>query len=362
MEIMLSRSAIRAPGNTALLALLLAATAGAQEDPREGGLPDGQVERVLAAMGTTAHVRVEAPTRAAAVAASEAAVRALEATEGRLSTWGETSELARLNRAPVGVPFELSAALRAELSLALEVSRASGGAFDPTVGALVRAWNLRGGGRVPTEPELTAARASTGRDLLHLDALGATRTAEGLLLEEGGFGKGAGLDAARVALRDAGALRAEIDLGGQLLLFDAAREPRAFETLLAHPRARERPIATLRLAPGSLATSGNSERAVVVDGVRLGHLLDPVTGHFADDFGSITVFTAGALRADALSTALYVKGPERALAWASEHDEVEVLVALAPAGAPKGVRLIASAGWRDRIDVLRGDVQLEFVP
>ncbi|MCP3915574.1 MAG: FAD:protein FMN transferase [bacterium] len=351
-----SRPASRA---TALLALLLASATGAQDTL--GAAPE-RVERVLASMGTTAHVRVDATTRGAAVAASEAAVRALESAERRLSTWSDTSELARLNTTPVGARFELSPTLRAELSLALEISRSTGGAFDPTVGALVRAWNLRGGGRVPAAGELTQARENTGLALLQLDARTATRAAAGLSVEEGGFGKGAGLDAAFAALRDTGALRAEIDLGGQLLLFDAADQPRPFETFLAHPRTRDLPIASLRLAPGSLATSGNSERGVVVDGVRLGHLLDPATGRFAEDFGSTTVFTMGALRADALSTALYVMGPERALAWASEHDGVEVLVALAPVGATEGVRLLASAGWRERIDVLRADVHLEFVP
>jgi thiamine biosynthesis lipoprotein len=105
-------------------------------------------------MGTHLGIEVTAPTRAAALAASEAAVRAIEAVEVRLSTWTDASELARLNAAPVGQPVALSPELAADLALAREVWRDTDGAFDPGVGALVRAFGLRDGGREPAAGEL----------------------------------------------------------------------------------------------------------------------------------------------------------------------------------------------------------------
>ena len=104
------------------------------------------VERRVMLMGTSLEIAVEAADRAAGLAASERAVAALEAAEARLSTWRDDTELARLNRAPVGEPAALSPALARDLAAARRCWQETEGAFDPGVGALVRAWGLRTGG------------------------------------------------------------------------------------------------------------------------------------------------------------------------------------------------------------------------
>lgn len=295
------------------------------------------VERELFLMGTRAVVRIEAVDRSAALAASEVAVRSLEAAERRLSTWGPTrgegarSELARFNEAPVGQPVELSAALAEELRRAQACRRATGGAFDPGVGALVASWELRTGGRIPEAEEVAEAREANGAHLT-LEKTGrgpvAVRRHPRLLIEEGGFGKGAGLDAALQALeRDPAVLAADLDLGGQVALLRRDGRDRPVSVSLADPRQRERTIARLEVPGGSVATTGNSERGVVVDGRSLGHLIDPRTGRPAPDFGSLTVWAPRALEADCLATGLYVLGPERALAWAEAHETIEAVVA-----------------------------------
>lgn len=98
------------------------------------------------------------------------------------------------------------------------------------------------------------------------------------------------------------------------------------DVAVAHPIHRASPAVTLTLHGGhSVATSGNSERGITVDGRRLGHLLDPRTGLPAPDWGSVSVVSADPLVADILSTALYVMGPEAGLAWAEQRDDVGVL-------------------------------------
>jgi thiamine biosynthesis lipoprotein len=279
-----------------------------------------RLERHLAAMGTSLTIQVEAPDRATAVAASEAALRAVQACEERLSTWRDDSELARLNAAAVGEVFALSGPLRRDLELAREVHVQTGGAFDPAVGGLVEVWGLRTGGRVPGETELLAAQVPGGFAALRLEDGGAVRTHPGLRLEEGGFGKGVGLDEARAALVAAGASAATVDLGGQVLAFGSD-----FAWEVAHPCEREHAVLRVEVPAGSLASSGNSERGLLVDGVRIGHLLDPRSGRPAPDFGSVTVWAADAARADALATGLFVLGPEAALALAA-RDGLHVLV------------------------------------
>lgn len=315
---------------------------------------DVVVERRLEAMGTWLELRVAAADRATALAASEAAVRAVAAVEARLSTWRDDTELARLNRAPVGERVALSAELARDLEGARELWRASGGAFDPGVGALVAAWGLRSGGRRPTDAEVETALAAGGLAGFELEGRSAVRTHPAASLEEGGFGKGVGLDAAGAALAGAGATWGALDLGGQVALVGATPE-QVFA--LADPRDRQRPVLELTVEGGSFATSGSSERGIVVDGVRRAHVLDPRSGRPADDFGSVTVWAADATTADALSTALFVMGPERGLAWAAAHAGVE---ALAIVVREDGLEARATEGWRGRVRPMT-ELELRFV-
>lgn len=311
------------------------------------------VERRAAAMGTSVELSVRAPSRSEALAASERALRAIEAVEARLSTWRTSSELSQLNATPVGELRPLSAALRADLEACGEWFDATDGAFDPGVGALVVAWDLRGAGRIPGDADIERALRSCGfsRALVWTER-GVARARDEVRIEEGGFGKGVALDAALSELRQCGA-RGSVDLGGQVALLE---EPRL--VALADPRARERAVLEWSIDSGSLATSGNSEAARLVGTTRVGHLLDPRSGRPAPDFGSVAVRCELAARADAYSTAAYVMGPQRALAWAAERTDVE-LVVLQVEGAELVAR--ADARLRGRLRVLAAGVRLEFI-
>jgi len=302
-------------------------------------------------MGTALDVAVEAADRPAGLAASERAVEALEAAEARLSTWRNDTELARLNRAPAGEPRPLSPALARDLGAARRCWQETAGAFDPAIGPLVQAWGLRTGGRLPDERERRAAVAASRMDRLRLEAGFAVRERPELVLEEGGFGKGAGLKDALAALAEAHVARASLDLGGQVAVLGGWVVP------VADPRRRVRAVMALTIDGGSVSTSGNSERGIAVNGRRLGHILDPRTGAPARDFGSLTVWTADPLRADCLSTGLYVLGPERALRWAAAHPGVEVLALLPQAGR---LRALASPGLKGRLKTLDPEMEIEF--
>lgn len=321
------------------------AAPSAEQEPTPRAAPGAEIERHLGAMGTSLSLHVQADDRSAALRASELALRAIESTESRLSTWRADSELAQLNAAAVGRERALSPTLARELTRALELGRETSGAFDPCVGALVGAYDLRGSGRWPSAEELQHALATCEPPALRVRAAGATRLRRGLVLEEGGFGKGAGLDAAVALLAGSGARRAVLDLGGQIAIWDEARAQAPRERVeLAHPTRRTQGVLALDVPPGSLATTGNSERGLSVDGRSLGHVLDPRTGHPSPDFGSLTVWCPSALDADALSTGLYVLGPDAALAYAALREDVEVIALLVDDSQQLEIR--ASDGWR----------------
>jgi thiamine biosynthesis lipoprotein len=319
-----------------------------------------RVERSVFLMGTRLDLVVEGVTREAAMAASEVALEALENAEARLSTWRDGSELAALNRSPVGSEHRVSPALWRELAGAVECSERTGGAFDPSVGPLLEVWGVRDGGRRPLPAELERARAAVGLGALELRPGGvAVRRRPELRLEEGGFGKGAGLDRAveRIGATP-GVTRAYLDLGGQVAVWASpASDPMPVEITVADPARRTEPVLAIEVAGGSVSTTGNSERGLLVDGQRVSHVLDPRTGLPARDIGSVTVWAATAFEADCLSTGLYVLGVEGISRWAAAHPEARVVVLRGEREKGRRVALV-SAALAQRVSALVADLDL----
>lgn len=291
--------------------------------------------RTISVMGTLATVEVAADSAGHAASAAEAVVQILEASEARLSTWGDSSELARFNRCRVGEKFACSPETLRDLRDARGWGKATGSAFESAIGPLVRAWNLRGVEAKPSADEIACALERCGPS--------AWRIADGWLartkdceIEEGGFGKGAALRAAlERAILMAGVREVWLNLGGQVARFAKTGERRVE---IAHPLRRDRSAAVLPLANGSIATSGTSERGK--------HIIDPRIGRLAPSWGSMTVYHPDALAADALSTALFVMGPVEAIRWADAHPPVQA-AALEVRGDE--VVLHTSNGWRDSV-------------
>jgi FAD:protein FMN transferase len=268
------------------------------------------VERRLVAMGTTLDLRVEASDRPGALRASEEAVAEISRIEQLLSTWKTGGPLERLNRSRPGERVEVGREAALLLSEVDVWSDRTGGAFDPSVLPLVRAWGLRGAGRVPSAAERARALAASGTRHFAVDTEKGEvqRLSPRAGIDEGAWGKGYALDIAAARLKKAGVTEAVLDLGGQLLVLGCA------EVAVADPRRRGLAAVLLSLSDSSLSTSGNSERGRTVAGQRVGHLLDPRSGWPAPDFGSATVIAASGLMADILSTAFFVLGPEKGLA------------------------------------------------
>ncbi|NIM00610.1 MAG: hypothetical protein GTN89_07030 [Acidobacteria bacterium] len=326
------------------LALLLVAPMGGT----------AEVERRFHTMGTELNLTVQAADRATALEAADRAFRAISEAEQRLSTWIPDSELSRVNRAAVGDELRLSPLLARDLAAALECGRATGGAFAAGVGGLVQAWALRTGGRRPEEHEIDAARVSASQDNVLLQGDRIARLTDGFLFEEGGFGKGAALEDAIATLASTEASGAVLDLGGQVAIWGDV----VSDVAIADPRRRDEIALRMRVARGSVATTGNSERGIEIDGQRLGHVLDPRTGRPSADFGSLTVWSEGAATADCLATGLYVLGPEQALCWAAGREPIGVVVVRE---TPHGLEALASPLLRGRLVAVADDLTLRFL-
>jgi thiamine biosynthesis lipoprotein len=238
--------------------------------------------------------------------------------EAMLSTWRDDSELARLNRGQVS---RVSPELYQLLTEAMTFAHATGGAFDPLMRPLIDVWRTRADGRVPSRDARAqaAARCALANATL---ADGAIALANGAQFEEGGFGKGYALGKMLVVMQGSHVV---LNFGGQLAV-------RGSEVVtIAHPAHRERPYLSLVLRDASLSTTSGAEKSFLVvpkdtTGRRFSHIIDPATGEALPPRGSVSVIDRSPLAADALSTALYVMGPERGLAWARAHDVTAIFI------------------------------------
>lgn len=288
-------------------------------------------------MGTTLVVEATAPDPHGAIEAAFAEVARLEEA---LSNWRPSSEVSRMNRDAAEAPVAIGVDLCNVVGRALDWARATGGAFDPTVEPLVRAYDLRGAeGVLAGRPAPPAGgpepRGPVGWRGVRFDR-GTCRVgfaAQGMGIDLGGIGKGYALDAAAVVLRRAGAVAARLDFGGQVLVFGAGPDDGGWRIGVADPRDRDRAALACVLRSGSIATSGGGERGgVAPDGSAIGHLLDPASGRPIAWNGSVSVRADNATDADALSTALFVLGPERGLAWAADRSLDVVYLSPEPDG------------------------------
>jgi thiamine biosynthesis lipoprotein len=262
-------------------------------------------------MGTRVRVVLYAESRPHAEAAARAAFDVMRDVNARLSDYLPESELSRLSSAAGRGPVAVSAPLFDILGTSLEHSKASDGSFDVTLGPLIRLWRRsRRSGALPDAAELDAARDRSGHARLRLDPK--ARTAEllvpGMLLDLGGIAKGYACDRALAAMRSRGITRAFVDTGGGMALGDPPPGKDGWTIgLLGDPRR------VLVLSNCGVATSGDSEQAVEIGGVRYSHIVDPATGLGLTRGEMATVIAPTGMDADALATACCVRGPERAL-------------------------------------------------
>ena len=289
----------------------------------EGGAEGtvAEVTREVYLMGTRCTLTTFAPDRQAGLQQIETHLRILEETEQELSTWKDESALSRLNRQPLGTPFQAGTTLCRLFQDLVFWQQGTGATFDPALGSLVTVWGLREGGRYPPARELEDARKRSGLRYFRFEPSTCEIVREReATLDCGAFGKGEALDRIRDYSIRHGSGAWLADLGGQIMVYGIPPNAAFWPVHLAHPNVRDRSVLTLRLDSGSLSTSAGSERDLLVGGRRVGHILDPRTGFPAPFQGSVTVWHESGLVADILSTALYVMGPKEGLRWAESHN------------------------------------------
>lgn len=262
------------------------------------------------AMGGRARIAVYASDEAAAVAACEAAFRRIADLEDIMSDYRPDSELMRLCAKSGGPAVTVSPDLLSALLRCLELSRRSEGAFDITIGPLVRLWReARRSGALPNPGELASARRKSGWRKMVVNAeKSVVRLVEpGMLLDLGGIAKGYACDEALCVLRRSGLSRALVEMGGDIAVGDPPPGADGWEIRVAHALPNH---PGLTIANAAVSTSGDTEQFVEIDGKRYSHIVDPRTGLGLTGNIAVTVIAPDAATSDGLATAVRVLGEQ----------------------------------------------------
>lgn len=303
------------------------------------------------------------------------------------------SELARLNQTAFHQPFHCSEELWEILSEARKFHRLSDGAFDITIEPLMKLWGFRRKEkRLPSKAEINAAKKYVGLEKVIFDDNARTVrfSVDGMSLNLGGIAKGWTLDrTAAVAGKTVlcnGKPRADaslferldawfrghtvrlnsgyIDAGGNVVaLPEPPPREKAYTAAVRDPLDRSKSCAETRLLNECISTSGNYERYVTINGKHYTHIIDPATGMPVENMLSVSVVAPRGVDADALSTAIFLRGKDFALRMKKEFPSLRVLMFFRDAEKPENVKCFQIGDWKNiRIPELPPENTLPYTP
>ncbi len=285
-------------------------------------------EASIIVMGTIGRVQIWGLDDKRAHDLAEQAFTLWKQIDQRMSLYKPSSELVRLNENAGKRPVEISDQMVEILSMSAQYTSQTRGIFDVRVGALMDAWGLGVVSRqnLPGKKEIlqTQQRMCRAKILLYPKKKQALITESGVKLDLGGIAKGFALDKACELMRGAGASRAILDLGGQLMVFHPPAE--GWKIGIREPGQSEKIIGTLTVRHTcSISTSSQQDRFVKKGKKRFGHVLDPRSGYPVQRDGAVTIVARSATQADVLSKVFLIASQAEMKDMLSAFPDTQIL-------------------------------------
>jgi thiamine biosynthesis lipoprotein len=299
-------------------------------------------------MGTRFKILLYAADEPAAAKAAKAAFARVAHLDQVMSDYRNTSELMQLCKQAGGDPVKVSEELFFVLARAQEVSRQSDGAFDVTVGPIVKLWRrAKRTGMIPDKDDLDKALALVGYEKMKLDPK--ARTVQlmkaGMQLDLGGIAKGYAADEALRVLKEQGVSRALVAAGGDIAASDAPPDAEGWKVGIAPLDDPEKPAEHYVLLKNSaVSTSGDAEQHVVIDGKRYSHIVDPKTGIGLTQRMNVSVTAPNGITSDSLTKVVSVLGPAKGFPIIEATPGVASLVVRK---TDKGEETLTSKGFKE---------------
>jgi len=258
-----------------------------------------------------------------------------------MSHYKADSALSLINRDAARGPVKADPELFDFIAEAMRYERDSDGAFDITVGPLMKAWGFyRDEGRVPTDDELADARRRVGgaRVVLNADEKTIAFDRPGVELDLGGIAKGYAVDRVVHLLQQRQIAAALISAGGSTIYGLGAPPGReAWDVEIQDPIDSRKTALTVQLRDRALSVAGSSEKSFDTGGVTYSHIMDPRTGKPVQGVLSVAVLTSSGTAGDALDNALFVLGLEDSRAYLHKLPDTEAFFWLSgPSGTAAG--------------------------
>ena len=297
---------------------------------RLAGQPGSELWRLdksAGAMGTTFSVALYGVDRVKMEAAADAALEEARRLDDLLSNYRFESEWSQVNREAGEQPVKVSAELFGLVAEAIEYSRQSQGAFDITVGPLMKVWGFyQGSGHLPHRAEVAAALTRVGYRHIRLDAQAGTVRFDrpGVELDPGGIGKGYAVDRMAEVLKRHGVETALV-AGSDSSMYGMGAppaEPRGWPVEIKDPWDGRRVAAKVFLKDESLSTSGSYEKFFRAEGRTYAHIMDPRTGYPARGSVAVSVIARRTIDSEVWAKPYFVNGRQ----WAAQHRPKEFRV------------------------------------
>jgi thiamine biosynthesis lipoprotein len=279
-----------------------------------------RLEESLDSMGTAYSVVVYGIDRYKMQAAVEDAFEEVRRLDRLLSNYRPDSEVSELNKNAGRGPVRVSKEVLDLLSACVRYSEASEGAFDITVGPLMKVWGFyRGSGRFPHRAEIRGALANVGYKNLVLNTPQQTvqYRRSGVEIDPGGIGKGYAVDRMVAILRERG-IRSGLITAGSSSIYGIGAPPmdaKGWRVEIKHPKNPSQAVQDVFLKDMSMSTSGNYEKFFRVGGKVYSHIMDPRTGYPAPGMLSVSVVSSKTLDSEAWTKPYFINGRN----WAANH-------------------------------------------
>lgn len=268
------------------------------------------------AMGSRCELKLPAPTLAHAEALAAPAIDEVRRLEHKYSRYREDSLLSQINAAAGQHAVRIDAETAELFDYADTLFQASDGLFDISSGILRRAWNFKDA-RLPSEAVLAALLKKIGWQKIERETQQIYLPEVGMEIDFGGFGKEYAVDRAAAILQEQGVLSGVVDLGGDLRILGPQPNGEAWMIGIADPRQEGKTCASLPVFSGALATSGDYERYIDIEGQRYCHILRPDTGYPVHHWRSVSVLAPVCVAAGSYSTIAMLK-EKQAKTWLAE--------------------------------------------
>ena len=300
-------------------------------------------------MGTEMEITVVSADEKKAHKAIDAAFEEISRIERMMSTYISGSQISIINKSAGEKPVKSDAELIGLVKRAVEYAGMTDGSFNIAVGPLIRLWKIADGGDIPDKDEINRAQGLINYKDIIIDEKQGTifLRKKGMSIDLGGIAKGYASDRAKAVLKQHGIASGIVAVAGDISAFGRKVDGSKWRIGIQHPRKKDEFIGVIELQDEAVSTSGDYERFFIKDGRRYHHIIDPKTGEPSDKCQSATVIAKEGTATDALSTGIFIMGPEKGIALVDRLKDVEAVIVDA-----KG-NVKVSSGLKNRIVLTR---------